>query len=288
VNLRLAVLPPRGDGYHPVETVLQTLELADDLELTATSHDRVTLEITGVEAGALGPDADNLAVRAAEALRRAAAAAGQPARGVAIRLHKRIPHGAGLGGGSSDGAAVLRGMNELLERPLPTSDLITLGAALGSDVPFFVRNCSRALAWGRGEKTLPLPSLPARPVLVVVPPEPIATGWAYTQLDTYRASGGAAGARSTVDEAAAPTGWQAVAVRERNDFEGALFPLRPDLHRIKTMLREAGARPALLSGSGSALFGMFEDDRAAEQAEEAILAVGRAQGLRTFRTRTRA
>lgn len=288
VNLRLEVLAPRGDGYHPVETVLHALELSDDLELSPSSDDRVVLELTGVAPGALGPDADNLAVRAADAFRRVVAAGGRKAPGVTIRLHKRIPHGAGLGGGSSDAAAVLRGMNELFGRSLALPDLHALAAGLGSDVPFFVLDRPRAVAWGRGERMLALPALPARPVLVAVPADPIATGWAYGALDAHRGSRATRGEGGFVDEGR-ETGWRAVDARARNDFEDALFPLRPELGRVKAILREAGARPALLSGSGSALFGVFEDEVQVAGAEAALLAkTGDLPGLRSFRTRTRA
>jgi 4-diphosphocytidyl-2-C-methyl-D-erythritol kinase len=271
-----------------VETVLQTLELADDLELSPRSDARVALEVTGVAQGALGPDADNLAVRAAEAFGNAMARGGQPRLGVTIRLHKRIPHGAGLGGGSSDAAAVLRGMNELVGGALALSDLLTLAAGLGSDVPFFVLDRPRALAWGRGEKTLVLPALPAKAVLVAVPADPVATGWAYGVLDVHRRSSVAGGdQRGSGDGAAGSAGWTAVAARARNDFEDALFSVRPELGQVKTILREEGARPALLSGSGSALFGVFEDERQIEGAEAALLAAG-LPGLTTFRTRTSA
>jgi 4-diphosphocytidyl-2-C-methyl-D-erythritol kinase len=303
VNLRLEISAPRDDGYHPVETVLQTLDLADDLRLSVRADDQVTLELTGVPSGALGPDADNLAVRAADAMRRALAACGRQAPGVTIHLHKRIPHGAGLGGGSSDAAAVLRGMNELLGRPFDTGDLLPIAAHLGSDVPFLVLDRPRALAWGRGEKTLGLPALPVRPVLIAVPREPIATGWAYRALDAHRDSLGSHSSHSgapSIASATEGTVWEGVAARAHNDFEGALFLLRPDLGRIKKILEGAGARPALLSGSGSALFGVFEDDDGVARAEAAVSgeAAGAAadggpstdtalEGLRTYRTRTR-
>jgi 4-diphosphocytidyl-2-C-methyl-D-erythritol kinase len=282
-----------------VETVLQALELADDVELSPRSDDRVILELSGAGPGTLGPDADNLALRAAQAFRKAVAGVGGGAPGVTIRLHKRIPHAAGLGGGSSDGAAVLRGMNDLLGGPLATADLVALAAGLGSDVPFFVLDRPRALAWGRGEKTLVLPALAARPVLVAVPAEPMATSWAYRELDAHRASHPTLVTKGLVDPAE-EGGWRAVAVRARNDFEDALFPLKPDLARVKAILHESGARPALLSGSGSALFGVFEDAEAAARAEAALLeeaatvakdgpasGAGTRPGLRTFRTRTR-
>jgi 4-diphosphocytidyl-2C-methyl-D-erythritol kinase len=213
VNLRLRVLGPREDGYHPVETVLQMLELGDDIELAPRTDGQVTLEVTGVPAGALGSDAENLAIRAATAFLDALARVGEEPRGIGIRLHKRIPHGAGLGGGSSDAAAVLRGMNELLAAPLTVAALLRLAADLGSDVPFFVRDSPRALAWGRGEETLALPALPRREVLVAVPVEPIATAWAYRQLDAFRTSPGAHERDEGLPAEVAGSGWTIAAAR---------------------------------------------------------------------------
>lgn len=289
VNLRLRVLERESSGYHRLETVLQALALADRIELTPRSDDRVVIDVRGVAPGDLGPDDQNLAVRAARLFRATAGSSRSfPAGGVEIRLEKRIPHGAGLGGGSSDAATVLRGLNELAGEPLSRARLMELGGELGSDVPFFVSGASRALGLGRGERVVPLPALPARDVLLVVPREPIATGWAYDALDEYRGGGHPASAERTGEDIAceaAGTDWRAVGAAAINDFEEALHPRRPQLRHIKELLLAEGAVPALLTGSGSAVFGVFESEDALARAERRITDE-RSPGLRALRTRT--
>ena len=167
LNLRLRVLGPRADGYHAVESLLLRLRLADTVEVELAG-DGVALEVAGPAAGAapgvpadavgsgraVPRDASNLCCRAARAL---CEATGRPP-GVAIRLTKRIPAAAGLGGGSSDAAAVLLALNELLDSPLAPADVAALAGSLGSDVPFFTARAAHALAWDRGQRLLPLPA----------------------------------------------------------------------------------------------------------------------------------
>ena len=283
VNLRLEVLAREASGYHQIETVFQTLTLADRVELTLKTDAEVALELRGVPPDVFGPPERNLAVRAADAFRAALEALDLRCPGVQIALEKEVPHGAGLGGASSDAAAVLRGLNILLDGPLSVSDMMRLGAELGSDVPFFVSGAVRALAWGRGDRILPLSPLDVREVLVVVPAEPIATEWAYGVLAAHRKSRGTPSALGAL-RVSAGAGWPEVESHARNDFEEALFPLRPDLSRAKAALEEAGARPALLSGSGSAVFGVFETEQAVAVAEADVRK--QIPGVRTLRTRT--
>ena len=284
VNLLLRVLEQREDGYHRIETVLHTLELADTLRLDFLDGDSDQLELEGVAEGALGPPEANLAVRAAEGFRRVLATRGTRLPGIRVRLSKRIPHGAGLGGGSSDAAAVLRGLNALLEDALPPADLMRLGAGIGSDVPFFVSGAARAVAWGRGERVLELPDLPPREVLLAVPEPPISTDWAYGVLASRRARESAAPAhpRFGYGEAPGPSDeWAGVRGEAQNDFEEALFPLRPELALIKANLLGVGGAPALLCGSGAAVFGVFDHQDALERGASAV-----GGDARVFRTRT--
>jgi 4-diphosphocytidyl-2-C-methyl-D-erythritol kinase len=285
VNLVLRVLAREASGYHQLETVFQALELADRITLELRGDDRVELELTGAVPGELGPDQENLAVRAARGFLEAVGAGsggGSPPPGVSIHLEKQIPHGAGLGGGSSDAAAVLRGMNELHGSPLVLEDILRVGGGLGADVPFFVTGASRALAWNRGDRLLPLPPLPAREVLVAVPRVGMATPEAYRRLAAHREEEGAQAARPGIPEVAAS--WERVADRAVNDFEDALFPVRPELAALKEALQEMGARPALLAGSGSAVFGVFR------RAEKADRVAGEIEadfpGTRVIRTRS--
>ena len=285
VNLRLEVLAHEASGYHQIETVFQALTLADRIELTLRNDAEVTLDLGGVPPDVLGPPERNLAVRAAEAFRAALDAMDFQCPGVQIALEKEVPHGAGLGGGSSDAAAVLRGLNHLLNGPLSVSDMMRLGAELGSDVPFFVSGAVRALAWGRGDRILPLSPLHVREVLLVVPPEPILTEWAYGVFAAHRKSRGTPSALGVLHSSEAGAGWSEVESHARNDLEEALFPLRPDLIRVKAALEKAGARPALLSGSGSTVFGVFETEQVVAVAEAEILK--QIPGVGTLRTRTR-
>ncbi len=291
VNLRLAVLAREPSGYHRVETVLQALKLSDRIELKFRDDQAIGLDLEIAHPDALGPAEQNLAVRAARAFRHRLEGVGSTCPGVQIALEKDVPHGAGLGGGSSDAAAVLRGLNELLGEPLSGDELMQVGATLGADVPFFVSGAARALARGRGDGIYPVEPLPERDVLVVVPSKPVSTRWAYETLAAQRET---EGARLGHDQTrgfgagrawpSAEAEWGEVEAHARNDFEEVLFPLRPELAGIKEILQVAGARPALLSGSGSALFGVFGTGEAAGTAEAAIRT--EAPGVRTILTHT--
>ena len=283
VNLRLVVLGREASGYHRISTVLQLLELSDHLELEVAEAGAVELEVTGLPPGVLGPPEDNLAVRAARAFSEALSSRGRRPPGIRIALHKNVPHGAGLGGGSSDAAAVLRGLSELFGNPLPEPELMRIGATIGSDVPFFVAGASRALGTGRGERILPLEPLPVREVVLALPNEPVSTRWAYRRLAEARAACGGDWPAETFSPPSRR--WRGVEAEAVNDFEAVLFPLRRDLGEIRRALSAAGARPALLAGSGSALFGIFDSEVEAASAER-DLAETRAVH-RVIRTRTR-
>ncbi len=201
----------------------------------------------------LGPVHENLAHRAGRALLEASGAD----TGLRIRLEKRIPAGAGMGGGSSDAAAVLRLGNALLGAPLGAEALAGLGVALGSDVPFFLG--SGALAWGRGrgERLEPLPALPEASVVIVMPPVHVGTGGAYAALARMRMVGGDPPCWGTFADA--PASWEEVAAAACNDFESVIPAAYPEVDRALTALRAAGAAPGLLSGSGGACFGIFAE-----------------------------
>ncbi len=285
VNLYLAVLDREASGYHRIETVLQALEWCDEVELEVEEGAATTLELQGLPQNALGPAPQNLAVRAAELFREEARARGVTCRGLRIRLIKRVAHGAGLGGGSSDAATVLRGLNELHSEPFEPSELMRLGARLGADVPFFVSGVARALGRGHGDQIVRLEALPSRHILLVLPDQPIATAWAYEALASHREE---VPKRETSSEADLPVfgeTWAATAARARNDFEEVLFPLRPELREIKSVLTSEGASPAMLSGSGSSVFGVFETQGLVEKTERQVLS--RFTRARTARTTTR-
>ncbi len=289
VNLFLRILAREEGGHHQIETVFQQVELADGLEVEVRvggEHEpgTLSLELAGVAPTALGEPEDNLAVRAARGfLEEMGASGGLPS--VRIRLEKRIPHGAGLGGGSSDAAAVLRGLSILLPRAVPPDRVQAVAGALGADVPFFLADTPRALAWGRGDQILPLGALPPREVLLLVPPNGIATPWAYRVLAEHRSTVGAASPRARVLDPALLSTWEGMAELAENAFQPALHAHRPDLEVLRGALAAEGADPALLSGSGSALFGVFASPQAADRADGEL--ARRFPEVSRIRTRTR-
>jgi len=256
LNLALRVIAREHSGFHQIETIFCTLALADTVEVVLTNAG-ISLEVTE-PAPELGPVSQNLAVRAAEAFVRAA----DIEHGVHITLTKRIPAGAGLGGGSSDAAAVLIALNRLHDEPLSASELLAIGAELGSDVPFLLSGAGLALAWGRGGRILPLSSLPPAAVLLAVPPERVATADAYRAVHARRAA--------EPELLRAPRTWADVASIAHNDFEETVFAQHPRLAMLRETIEREGALIARLTGSGSVVFGIFEDERAAQAAATAV------------------
>ena len=252
VNLTLEVLGRRTDGYHELSTVMQTVDLADrlvledadELSLTATTSDVPT-------------DGGNLAVRAAAALRHAA----KVDRGVRIRLDKRIPIAAGLGGGSADAAAVLLGLNRLWSLRWPVARLAEVAETLGMDVPFFLKG-GVALGTGRGERLTALTGMPLALVLVN-PGTPLSTAAVYGRVAPSMYSDGTR-ARTVI--AALETRKPArLAASLYNGLEAAATGLSPELERMRAALLAAGALGAVMSGSGPTVFGVA---RSFEQARQ--------------------
>jgi len=263
VNLWLRVLGRRPDGFHDLDTLFQAVDLCDEVMVSRRGEAGVGLRVEGAD---VGPARENLAYRAALAFRDAAGP-GAGSGGVEIRLRKRIPAGAGLGGGSSDAAAVLRCMNALWGDPLAQPVLVEVGASLGSDVAFFLGVSALARGRGRGERLDPLPPLPEADLVLVLPPAHVATGPAYGALARYRAVHGAGGGDVPPD---ATPSWRALADWAVNDFERVVPAAHPPVAASLAALRSSGARPALLSGSGGACFGVFADCDGAAQAAARI------------------
>ncbi|MCY4114701.1 MAG: 4-(cytidine 5'-diphospho)-2-C-methyl-D-erythritol kinase [Chloroflexi bacterium] len=268
VNLGLQVTGRRPDGYHELVTVMQTLELADDvrLESAPTVSGRPSLPDLAAE--------DDLALRAAHLLRRTLGVAS----GAHVSVEKRIPAAAGLGGGSSDAAAVLAALNQLWETDVDHARMVQIAAELGSDVPFLVRG-GTALATGRGEHLSDLPPAPMRHVVLVRPDSPLATADVYAELRPSEWSDG----ERTMDLARGLAAGELSEDLMCNDLTPAAIRLTPVVGDILVDLRAAGAHPALMAGSGATCFGLFADISTAEEAVER----GHAAGHWTHFTRFR-
>ena len=247
INLFLRVLGREQDGFHAIETLFLRLDLVDDVTVRVTDLGRaIDCEgLTGV------PPEKNLAFRAAEAY---AMATGWP-RGFSIEISKRIPAGAGLGGGSADAAAVLRVLNAIAPEPVREGSLLDLARQLGSDVPFLTGPAVMALAWGRGERMLALEPLSRKPVLIAIPDFQISTADAYAALDRAGKMVSSASLSQMVDL----TTWQGVAAISRNDFEGVIGAEHPEIPRLISTLKLAGAQISRMTGTGSAVFAIFDD-----------------------------
>jgi 4-diphosphocytidyl-2-C-methyl-D-erythritol kinase len=259
VNLRLEILGKRPDGYHELRTIFQTISLHDELTLRASLRSGIALVIQGNEGLSRESVRSNLVYKAVEALRREL----RIRSGVEIALHKRIPAGRGLGGGSSDAAAALLGYLRLIKRSLPLPKLLQIASSLGADVPFFLLG-GRALGIGKGDEIYPLPDVPKHSILVVSPgaihvPTPDAYRWLkapkLTKIHPPR----------TLFRFCALC-WSAQSGGLSNDFEQAVFQRHPRLAVIKRALLRAGASEASLAGSGSAVFGIFPSPALARRA----------------------
>jgi 4-diphosphocytidyl-2-C-methyl-D-erythritol kinase len=257
LNLGLRVLYRRPDGYHELRTVFQTISLADRLKVAFTRSSKTRIEIAGC------PDiADNLVEKAAwmvmEAMRIQA--------DIRFDLKKNIPMGSGLGGGSSDAAAVLLALPVLAGKTLPMERLSALAGRLGSDVAFFLHGGS-ALGMGRGEELYPLPDRPARKGVVVASNVHSSTAEAYRDLSQQLTAQLTSTELQNKLVSFQQEIWQGGEAVDDNDFQGVVFARYPELKRIKDRLRRLGARPAAMTGSGSAIYGLFAE---ASQVERAI------------------
>ncbi|HEX2637839.1 MAG TPA: 4-(cytidine 5'-diphospho)-2-C-methyl-D-erythritol kinase [Gemmatimonadales bacterium] len=266
LNLFLRVLARESDGFHSLETLFCLVSLADTVVATRREERVVSIEVEGAD---VGPPEQNLASRAAALVLEAT---GHPF-GVHLRLTKRIPVRAGLGGGSSDAAAALHAVNALAGGAVPRHELLQFGARLGSDVPFFVTGAPLALAWGRGERLFRLPPLPAAPALLVTPPVGIDTSEAYRWVDATRVADARRGAVAL--DLDALSRWGDIGRMAGNDFESPAFERMPGLRAAFEAL--AGTHPLVcrMSGSGSALFAVY---RSARDRDDARLMLGRKHG----------
>jgi 4-diphosphocytidyl-2-C-methyl-D-erythritol kinase len=266
LNLFLRVLAREADGYHGLETLFARLDLHDDLEAARREAPGVGLEVEGDDCG---PPEENLAVRAARMVLEATG----HRFGVALRLVKRIPVGAGLGGGSSDAAAALHLVNRLAGDAVPRPELLQFAVRLGADVAFLCSGAPLALAWGRGERMLRLPPLPPQPLLLLLPPRGVATAEAYGWVDALQAGGSRRGAVSY--EPASLGTWGDLARLAGNDFESAVFARLPEVRAAFEALARTGPLLCRMTGSGSALFAVYRTER---DREDALQQLGRKHG----------
>ncbi|HEV8587699.1 MAG TPA: 4-(cytidine 5'-diphospho)-2-C-methyl-D-erythritol kinase [Pyrinomonadaceae bacterium] len=261
INWSLHIFGRRADGYHEIDTVLQTVSLHDTITFETTENSDIRL---WCDDHSIPTDESNLVWRATAALRDRYSV--KP--GVKIRLEKRIPSEAGLGGGSSDAAVTLIALAHLWEIELSADGLLEIAENLGSDVPFFLHG-GAARATGRGSVIEPLNNSPETYVLIIKPNLSVATAKAYRMLNRA--------ALTTSDSKPILFRSQASDVSDfsdqnalQNDFEPVVFQLEPEIERAKNALLKSGASAALMAGSGSAVFGIFENQDAQERAIQAI------------------
>jgi len=238
INLGLRILSKRADGFHELETIFAELDgLMDELEFEIRKDGNIHLETAEQKI----PKEENLVFCAAQLLQSRFAVQ----KGISIRLNKKIPIGAGLGGGSSDAAATLKALNELWQLDLKLAELEKLAAELGSDCPFFVRGGMQK-GTGRGEilRSFELPIGFPRQVVLFTPNVHISTAKAFTAFDTNTPQSSFEGNKG-------------LDIDLKNDFESVIFARHPELAETKKWLLASGAELASLSGSGSTVFGLF-------------------------------
>jgi 4-diphosphocytidyl-2-C-methyl-D-erythritol kinase len=249
LNLLLRVFEREASGYHQLATLFQRIALADTVTVRVDVAGR-SLDCRGAD---VGPVETNLAWRAANAF---ATAAGSP-DGFRIEIEKRIPIGGGLGGGSADAAAVLRVLNALAPRPLDEESLAVIAFGLGADVPYLLSEHSLAIGTGRGERLVPLGPLPAREVMLLVPPFGVSSRDAFAWHAALRGDGLDAGHPPLL--LPAPLSWYVAGAYASNDLEEAVFARHPELAELRDALERSGARIARMTGSGATLFGVYDD-----------------------------
>jgi len=263
VNLILRVGERLSNGYHALWSLMQTVGLTDELTIRVdSSFTGIRFECAGLE---LSQATDNLVYQAADLVLQETGST----VGVEISLRKHIPVAAGLGGGSSDAAATIMGLNRVLGCGWSLSEMISLGQQLGSDVPFFFA-APTAVIQGVGERISPVTLAGDRWILLVNPGFPIHTKLAYQRLDEGRGGGFQSDNHFPDLNGIDPLSWDDVLPLIKNDFEDVLLDDYPELAHIKTALLTAGAEAALVSGSGATIFGIFSDESKAQHARRQL------------------
>ncbi|NQV38879.1 MAG: 4-(cytidine 5'-diphospho)-2-C-methyl-D-erythritol kinase [Candidatus Marinimicrobia bacterium] len=253
VNIGLQVLGKRADGYHDIHTVFQELEFHDTITFTKEGED---ISLTSNVAW-FPTDDSNTCRKAYSIMRKQFSAIG----GVKVHVEKQIPAGGGLGGGSGNAATVIKGLNILFDLGLTTSKMESIALKVGADVPFFIRGGAQ-LGDGTGENLTVLPHSVSGTYLLVIPDVSINTAWAYKSL------------RIGLKDRKQASNFSGFLQKDlipfeifENDFERIVIPAHPEIGTIKEQLYSVGARYASLSGSGSTVFGIFDDEVSAMEAE---------------------
>ena len=261
INLDLRVLGMRPDGFHELRTVFQVISLYDSIRcIPREGPFAIECNVAGVPL-----DKSNLIWRAADTLWRSLRRR-SPVRDAVIQLEKQIPLQAGLGGGSSDAAAVLMALTHAWRVPVRPSQLTDVAAHLGADVPFFLAG-GTALGLGRGDEIYPLADLPRHWIVLLIPGFGVSTSEAYGWYD-----GEPELSRAPREAQHVPGPWPSRAAQMINDLEAPIARHHPEIDQMKAALRRAGALAAAMSGSGSTVFGLFQKRR------DALTAVERLQG----------
>ena len=269
INLFLDVGPAISDGYHPICSLMQTVSLYDTIT-AEKSAEGIVLSCPGTS---LPCDERNIAYRAAQAFFRESRINNA---GVCIAVQKQIPIASGLAGGSTDAGAVLLLLNHLFENPLPMEALLQMGSSLGADVPFCMTG-GTAICRGRGEIITSLPSLEPIYVVIARGGADVSTGAAYHMLD--EAYEDKLPQKPQIWNSLSVDNWGSVWASMYNVFESVILPIHKEAAACKEILSQAGASAAMMSGSGPAVFGLFQNKYAARRAMSELQATGAAAFL---------
>ena len=264
INLGLDVLRKRPDGYHEVKMIMQSISLADTLELKKLPEETIRL-INGAEQDnpEVPMDKTNLIYQAIDLIKQKYAIS----EGIEATLTKRIPVAAGMAGGSTDAAAALKGMNQLFALGLSEQELCELGVTLGADIPYCIMG-GTALSEGIGERLTPLPPMPDCWILIAKPPICVSTRFVYGNLKANELT-----AHPDIDgmtEAIKHNDLHGITSRLENVLETVTIPAHPEIAVIKDKMLDYGAMQALMSGSGPTVFGIFAEEEQAAEAGTAI------------------
>ncbi len=269
LNLLLDIIGKREDGYHDISSVMQTVELHDEIDIDVKPSSENKIKVSCENAGDFSSikwDETNLVYKAAALL--LDHAEGIPKVAVNISVRKNIPDGAGMGGGSADAAAVLEGLNDLLALKLSVGELCLIGKKLGADVPFCILK-GTALCEGIGEKLSSLPFPGRIPCVILKPQVSLSTKEMYRLTDAYIKTASHPDTKSLTD-ALTTHDTEALFSACDNFMEQAAIGICPEIEELKQSLKDAGAVTAMMTGSGSAVFGLFRDEESAKKAFEGL------------------